>query len=345
VLRAAGNHKIVERSHEQLSVYGIGAAQSVQEWQRVGQHLLLAGALALAEAGDPRYPVLRLTPRAWEILRGQRPFFLAPLVDVQPASGRRGTTRRQDPQGGGNAAVLLDAHASALFQRLRVLRRELADERNVPPYVIFSDATLREMAQQRPGSRTAFAQISGVGSQKLEAFATVFTRVIETFCDEHGLATMEKVEPALENPEPRTAREQTQRSDRARNGAPSERAASARSARTAQITWQLFQEGKTVDEIAQARGLAARTIVDHLCEGLTHGEAIELDRLVAPQRQATIRAAILATRDGAETEARPIGNIRLRPVKEWLESAGERDVTYDEIRLVRAAMSTQPPDV
>jgi uncharacterized protein YpbB len=114
--------------------------------------------------------------------------------------------------------------------------------------------------------------------------------------------------------------------------------------RTAQITWQIFQHGKTVDEIAQARGLAARTIVDHLCEGLTQGEAIDLDRLVAPQRQAEIRAAILAGRNGTETNARAFGDIRLRPVKEALESAGERDVTYDEIRLVRAALSTQPPD-
>jgi ATP-dependent DNA helicase RecQ len=344
VLRAAGNHKIIERGHDQLSVYGVGAAQNVQEWQHVGQHLLLTGALALVEAGDPRYPVLRLTPQAWEILRGHRSVFLAPLVGVEAASSSRGTARRQDPQGSVNAAIPLDAHGSALFQRLRTLRRELADERNVPPYVIFSDATLREMAHKRPGNRTTFAQISGVGSQKLEAFATVFARAIESYCDEHGLATMEQVEPALEKPEPRTRREQTQRSDRARNGAPSERAGSASSERTAQITWQLFQGGKTVDEIAQARGLAARTIVDHLCEGLAHGEAIDLERLVAPQRQAGIRAAILARRDGAEIEARTIGDLRLRPVKERLESAGERDVTYDEIRLVRAALSMQLPD-
>jgi Helix-turn-helix domain len=99
-----------------------------------------------------------------------------------------------------------------------------------------------------------------------------------------------------------------------------------------------------VDEIAEARGLAARTIVDHLCEGLTHGEAINLERLVAPSRLATIRAAILASRDGAETDARPIGDIPLRALKERLESAGERDVTYDAIRLVRAALSRQSPD-
>jgi ATP-dependent DNA helicase RecQ len=344
VLRAAGNHKIVERGHDQLSVYGVGAAQSVQEWQRVGQHLLLTGALALMGAGDPRYPVLRLTRQAWEILRGQRPFFLASLADVQSASGSRGTTSRHEREGGGSAAVPLDAHASALFQRLRVLRRELADERNVPPYVIFSDATLREMAHQRPGNRTTFTQISGVGSQKLEAFATSFLRAIESYCDEHGLATMEQVELAVEKPKPRIGREQLQRTDHVTNDAPGERTESARSVRTAQITWQLFQEGKTVDEIAEARGLAARTIVDHLCAGLTHGEAIDLDRLVAPQRQATIRAAIRASRGGAETDARPIGDIRLRPLKERLESAGERDVTYDAIRLVLAVLSRQSPD-
>jgi ATP-dependent DNA helicase RecQ len=343
VLRAAGNHKIVERGHDQLSVYGIGVAQSVQEWQRVGQHLLLTGALALVEAGDPRFPVLRLTPHAWEILRGQRQVFLAPLVG-EAASSSRGTARRQDSQAGVSAAVPLDSHGSAIFQRLRTLRRELADERNVPPYVIFSDATLREMADKRPGNRTTFAQISGVGSQKLEAFAPYFLRAIESYCDEHGLATMEQVDPAVEKPTLRIGREQLQSTDRAANGAASERTDSARSERTAQITWQFFQEGKTVDEIADARGLAARTIVNHLCEGLTHGEAIDLDRLVTPQRQVTIRAAILASRDGAEKDARPIGNIRLKPLKERLESAGERDVTYDAIRLVLAALSRQSPD-
>jgi ATP-dependent DNA helicase RecQ len=220
----------------------------------------------------------------------------------------------------------------------------LADERNVPPYVIFSDATLREMAQKRPGNRTTFAQTSGVGSQKLEAFATFFLRAIESYCDEHGLTTMEQVEPAVEKPKPHIGHEQLQRADRVTSGTPSERPDSARSVRTSQITWQLFQEGKKVDEIAEARGLAARTIVDHLCEGLTRGEAIDLERLVAPQRQATIRAAILASLDGAETDARPIGDIRLRPVKERLESAGERDVTYDAIRLVRASLSRRLPD-
>jgi ATP-dependent DNA helicase RecQ len=342
VLRAAGNQKIVERGHDQLSVYGIGAAQSVQDWQRVGQHLLLGGALALAEVGDPRYPVLRLTPQAWEILRGQRHVVLAPVIGEE-ASSTRGVIRRHSPPGM-SATVPLDSHGNALFQRLRALRRELADERNVPPYVIFSDATLREMAHKRPSNRTAFAQISGIGSQKLEAFATFFLRAIESYCDEHGLATMEQVEPSVEKTRPRIAREQAQRTDRATNGAPSERTDSARSVRTAQITWQLFQEGKTVDEIAEARGLAERTIVDHLCEGLTHGEAIDLERLVAPQQQATIRAAILASRDGAETDARPIGDVRLRPVKERLESAGEQGITYDAIRLVRAALSTQSPD-
>jgi ATP-dependent DNA helicase RecQ len=210
VLRAAGNHKIAERGHDQLSVYGIGAAQSAQEWQRVGQHLLLSGALALVEPGDPRYPVLRLTPQAWEILRGQRSVFLAPMIGGEAPSRSRGTARRQYSQGGASATSALDAHGSALFQRLRTLRRELADERKVPPYVIFSDATLREMAQKRPGNRTTFAQISGVGSQKLEAYATIFTRVIASYCDERGLATMEQVITGVVTPEPRTEAQQTQ---------------------------------------------------------------------------------------------------------------------------------------
>jgi ATP-dependent DNA helicase RecQ len=243
-----------------------------------------------------------------------------------------------------SATVPLDSDGSALFQQLRALRRDLADERNVPPYVIFSDATLREMAQKRPGNRATFAQISGVGSQKLEAFATAFLRAIEAYCDEHGLAAMEQVGPAVEKPKQRIGREQSQGTGRVTNGATSERKDSAGSVRTAQVTWQLFQEGKTVDHIAEARGLAERTIVDHLCDGLMHGEEINLERLVAPEQQATIRAAILASRDGPETDARPIADMPLRPLKDRLESAGERDITYDAIRLVRAALSRQSPD-
>jgi ATP-dependent DNA helicase RecQ len=157
---------------------------------------------------------------------------------------------------------------------------------------------------------------------------------------------MEQGETDLKNAaaEPPTRREQPVGTDRVYNSAHGERAGSTRSVRTAQVTWQLFQEGKTVDEIALARGLAARTVVDHLCVGLTQGEAIDLDRLVTPRRQADIRAALLAGRDGTETTPRAFGDIRLRPVKEALESAGERGVSYEEISLVRAALSAQLTD-
>jgi ATP-dependent DNA helicase RecQ len=188
--------------------------------------------------------------------------------------------------------------------------------------------------------------MSGVGSQKLEAFAVVFTRAIVDYCDEHGLAAMEQIETDLKNAATVTPirREQADGTNRVGNSASGERSGSAKSVRTAQATWQLFQEGKTVDEIAQARGLAPRTIVDHLCEGLAHGEAIDLQRLVAPQRQATIRAALLGGREDAATDARAFNEIRLRDVKETLESAGERGVTYEEIRLVRAALAAPSTD-
>src|SRR5260370_13035642 len=83
-----------------------------------------------------------------------------------------------------------------LFQHLRHLRKQLADEQGVPPYIIFTDATLRAMAQQRPQSSSQFAQISGVGSRKLQAYYFPFTSEIRAYCEMHDLSMGLSPEPA-----------------------------------------------------------------------------------------------------------------------------------------------------
>src|SRR5205814_2738310 len=82
---------------------------------------------------------------------------------------------------------VLEPESEGLFQHLRMLRKKIADDLGVPPYYIFPDTSLRAMAQQRPQSRSHFAQIPGVGSQKLEAFYAVFTNEICAYCELHNL--------------------------------------------------------------------------------------------------------------------------------------------------------------
>src|SRR5690606_1488547 len=83
-----------------------------------------------------------------------------------------------------------------LFEHLRALRKSLADERNAPAFVIFSDATLRDMARRRPSSISSFMAVHGIGQKKCEDFGETFTRAVREYCEAHGLDM--DVEPAAE---------------------------------------------------------------------------------------------------------------------------------------------------
>lgn len=162
VLRGADTEAIRQRRHNELSTYGIGSDLNSPAWQAIGRELLRLGFL---ESG--KFSTLTLTPKGREILRQRTPVTLTKPVDVatQRAKGRAG-------------AIECD---EALFERLRGLRRKLADERDVPAYVIFSDVSLREMASRFPRTTTEFRQISGVGEQKLRDLSAPFLAEIKDY--------------------------------------------------------------------------------------------------------------------------------------------------------------------
>jgi ATP-dependent DNA helicase RecQ len=97
---------------------------------------------------------------------------------VAPEPGRRGSRPRRD---GAPAAIALGSEGAALFERLRTLRKQVADAQGVPPYVVFNDASLREMAARRPIDGAAFAAIAGVGTHKLAQYGPAFTAAIRAF--------------------------------------------------------------------------------------------------------------------------------------------------------------------
>jgi ATP-dependent DNA helicase RecQ len=158
VLTGASDERVLQRGHDRLSVFGIVDADEARLLQPVSRALQARGSLIATEHGG-----LRLGGDAKAILKGERGVEI-----VQPAPSRKERRRRDAPNPVGDP----------LFEALRELRRELAAEAQVPPYVIFHDATLREMALSRPASLADLGAISGVGVKKLEAYGDAFLGII-----------------------------------------------------------------------------------------------------------------------------------------------------------------------
>ena len=166
VIRGSKNERIRQLGHDSLSTYGIGAHLAGEAWGSIVRQLIHRGYL---EQDLANYSVLKLTESARPLLRGEERLMLAkPRVKVVPA--------KKEPRRKGVAAAL--QYDENLFQSLRTLRKRLADEQHLPPYVIFSDATLAEMAAYRPLDSEELLRINGVGNQKLGRYGAVFLETI-----------------------------------------------------------------------------------------------------------------------------------------------------------------------
>jgi ATP-dependent DNA helicase RecQ len=169
VLRGSKKERLIELGHEMLSTYGIGADKGREYWISLMRHLIHHGFL-LQDVGD--YSVLKLTASAWSLLHGEKGLTMAePRVKAKPALKR---PRRK-------AGDMEYDHG--LFDRLRVLRKKLADEEGVPPFVIFSDASLTQMAASLPATSEELHLIHGVGDYKLKRYGPHFLDEIRRFSD------------------------------------------------------------------------------------------------------------------------------------------------------------------
>jgi ATP-dependent DNA helicase RecQ len=161
ILRGARTERLLSRGHDSLSVYGIGRDRPLEEWRSLARSLLHQ---RLVEQTQDGYSVLSLNESSWQILRSERSFHLAKAA--KPARTDRSVMR--------NLTDATTADGDALFERLRMLRKQLADSQGLPPYVIFHDATLREMVAQKPQTLSQFAHIRGVGEGKLQRYGQQF---------------------------------------------------------------------------------------------------------------------------------------------------------------------------
>jgi ATP-dependent DNA helicase RecQ len=166
VLAGAQTEAIRQRGHNELSTYGVGKDVKRTAWLAIGRELLRLGLIAAAPG---KFATLQLTEAGRAVLRERKPITLTKPFDVE-------TTKRSRKHRAGE--IKCD---EALFEQLRVLRRQIADKHDVPAYVIFSDVSLREMARAYPTTQAEFRRIPGVGQQKLRDFAEPFIAAVRDY--------------------------------------------------------------------------------------------------------------------------------------------------------------------
>jgi ATP-dependent DNA helicase RecQ len=281
VLRGADTEAIRQRSHNELSTYGIGRELKREAWQAIGRELLRLGFI---ECAPGKFATLSLTSAGRDALRHRRPITLTKQIEVVSQS------RAQKARVG---AIECD---EALFEHLRRLRRKLADERNVPAYVIFSDVSLREMARNYPTTAAEFRRIPGVGEQKLKDFAEAFLSEIKSYLVANSRRTFSGA-LAPRRPSHRSRLNDSQRE-----------------------TLRRFRIGESVDDISRARGFVRSTIYDHLEAAIKSGESLELDRLFTAAQREEIAWAFRKVADG-----------KLADVRTLLDSKYD----YGELRIFR----------
>ena len=170
VLLGKDTEKVRSFGHEKLSVFGVGKAHSEHEWRSLFRQLVARG---LVDVDVEGYGGLRLSDSCRPLLRGEVSLQLR--RDAKPQ-----TVARSSGAGGSPASQLVRGEERELWEALRTLRRKLAEEHSVPPYVIFPDSTLLEMLRSQPANMSDMAQVSGVGARKLERYGKAFLDVLNS---------------------------------------------------------------------------------------------------------------------------------------------------------------------
>ena len=179
VLLGKSSPRIAERGHDRLSTYGIGKDLPEADWRALFRQLLATGML---QADPERHGGLTLTEAARPLLKGE-----ATLMARRRVAPAKSARKERTSKPGGGDWTFRDAAEEELWNRLRALRRKLAEEQGVPPYVIFGDTTLKHMLDRRPQTREGFGELFGVGESKLARYGEAFLRVLTEHAEEFGL--------------------------------------------------------------------------------------------------------------------------------------------------------------
>ncbi|WP_020472176.1 DNA helicase RecQ [Zavarzinella formosa] len=290
VLRGANTETIRSRGHDKLSTYGLLKEMAKSEirnciFQLIGQNVLMQS--------DGEYPVLKLNSASWAVMKGKQTVRLIQMRSEESAKKEREREKGTLPAGSD----------PELFELLRQLRRQHAIRLNVPPYVIFADAVLAELARCRPTTPERMRMVSGIGDAKLRDFGESFLDAISSHSEAKALET--------DLPPPRDTS--------TASAAPS----SGKMSAAKQLSFSLFREGSSLDDVIHQTKLTRTTISDHLADFIRLEKPKSIDEWVPPD-----------VRKRVTNMAEELGTARLKPVYLALNE----QVSYEMIRAVFAFM-------
>ncbi len=262
VLRGSKNQRVMDLKHDRLSTWGIGADTSAVQWENIFRQLIHLGYLV---QDFTRFGALGLSAAARPVLKGETQVILGlPRDAVETVvKGKKRAGSRKD-------------YDQALFDALRALRKQIADAAKVPPFVVFSDATLAEMARTRPTHSRELLQVSGVGDHKLSQYGKAFMDLIAGYGRDSSAKSL--------------------------SGFPDDLTLTLSD--TQKETLRLYREGLDLSGISARRGLKSSTIAAHLEELLNMGADVDLLRFVDAENVPLIRAKLAAVGSGSLSELR-----------------------------------------
>ncbi|MBI4652694.1 DNA helicase RecQ [Candidatus Kuenenbacteria bacterium] len=291
ILKGKKNEKIINYGHDKLSVYDIVKDYSVDELKEIINLIINAGLIIKT---NDQYSVLKVTQAGLKFISQKEKLELS-------LPSKEDIDEEQE-------SINELTYDKTLFEKLRYLRKQIADKLNVPPFVIFSDASLQEMAFYFPIDKENFSMITGVGARKLESFGNDFLKIIIAYVKKNNLSS-KKIYKS------RSGKIRLPREERSVNGD------------TFSITNELINRQLSIDDMAKARGLAISTIISHIEQLINSGEKIDIEYLKpSPEVYEKIKNAF-----------KQYGEEKLRPVFEYLRE----QYSYEIIRLVRAIMNAE----
>ena len=281
ILTGSRSKKIRDFNHDTLSVYNIVNDYSRSELRDIISQLIKRELLVQDVS---KYPVLKMTNKGYQFLKDREKINLAKSNEKEIESSKVKESLR---------------YSEELFENLRALRKKLADEKGLPPFIIFSDIALQEMAYYLPQNKDSFAKISGVGKEKLSQYSDRFLKIIIKFAKDYNLEeeTNSKFKSKTKN---RAVR---------------------RSGSTYNETKKMILKQLSITEIAKRRGITESTVLNHLEKIINAGDKIDIEYLKPNKKHL----------NKIQEAFRKSEQLNLSPVKETL---GEK-YSYDELRIAR----------
>lgn len=292
VVTGANTAKVRQFRHEEVKTYGLGKDRPKKHWRGLLDALVHEGLVRLS---DETFPVPKLTPEAWEVMRGTRGFHR--MVDTRTEPERLDRLQERELEA--------DCH-DGLFEDLKGLRKRLADDQGVPPYVVMADRSLRQLATRMPSSSDELLRIHGIGQHRCQAYGDAFLVAIRAFLAENPEAADARLPIPEPRPEPLRIR---------RPLSP-----------TYLETLEFLRQGLDLPEIAERRGLALGTVETHVVRLIENGENIDRRRFLSEETEALARH--LLEKHG------PLGSTPI-----IAEADGK--LSYGQVRIVRAFLEME----